>query len=520
MRRSTGAALETGNAERQRRAARGSASPARDPPPRYSDLPDVIAIERRSFPAPWSLAMFVLELSKPASICVGRDQQRRAGRLPDLLPLPHGLAPDERRRRPRPPAPGRRHRADRAPARGDRREDERYTLEVRVSNAEAIRMYESFGFRSAGVRRRYYHDNNEDALIMWRTAGPPAGAKPARSSRSRRPATTPARRSSRRRARSSATSSPRRPASTSATAASCPRSPRGTTSSWSTRSSDEALAEAGRRARRHRARSPRPAGPGLIGALLIGLSTAKALAAAARLPFVPVDHLHGHVAANFLEPDPIDPPFLCLIASGGHTLLASVEDRAGYQLLGATRDDAAGEALDKAARLMGLGYPGGAEIDRLAREGDPAAFAFPVGMRSDDSLDFSFSGLKTALVYTVRDLGPGADARAARRPRRLVPAGGRRLADAEARAGARARPARGALAIGGGVAANSELRARVAALCELRGSRAEDPAARALHRQRRDDRLGRQVSWRPFRILSSSASTLSPARRLDLRPMC
>ena len=98
--------------------------------------------------------------------------------------------------------------------------------------------------------------------------------------------------------------------------------------------------------------------PGLIGALLVGLSTAKALAASARLPFVAVDHLHGHVAANFLEPEPLEPPFLCLIASGGHTLLASVERPDGFELLGATRDDAAGEALDKAARMMGLGYPG------------------------------------------------------------------------------------------------------------------------------------------------------------------
>ena len=119
-----------------------------------------------------------------------------------------------------------------------------------------------------------------------------------------------------------------------------------------------------------------------------------------------MDHLHGHVAANFLEPDPLEPPFLCLIASGGHTLLASVEQPDGFEVLGSTRDDAAGEALDKAARMMGLGYPGGAAIDRLAREGDPDAFDFPVGMRRGDSLDFSFSGLKTALVYKVRELGP------------------------------------------------------------------------------------------------------------------
>jgi N6-L-threonylcarbamoyladenine synthase len=208
-------------------------------------------------------------------------------------------------------------------------------------------------------------------------------------------------------------------------------------------------------------------GPGLIGALLIGLSTAKALAAAARLPFIPVDHLHGHVAANFLEPDPLGPPFLCLIASGGHTLLASVEDHAGYELLGATRDDAAGEALDKAARLMGMGYPGGAEIDRLAREGDPEAFAFPVGMRGADSLDFSFSGLKTALVYTVRDLGPAqtlvrrADL-AASFQRAVVDSLMLKVEQALERTGARR------VAIGGGVAANSELRSRVGAVCETR----------------------------------------------------
>jgi N6-L-threonylcarbamoyladenine synthase len=208
--------------------------------------------------------------------------------------------------------------------------------------------------------------------------------------------------------------------------------------------------------------------PGLIGALLIGLSTAKALAAAEHLPFVAVDHLHGHVAANYLEPDPLDPPFVCLIASGGHTLLASVEDRAGYDLLGATRDDAAGEALDKAARLMGLGYPGGADIDRLAREGDPLAFDFPVGMKGSESLDFSFSGLKTALVYVVRDLGP--DETLARRAD-LAASYQRAVVDALVWKLERALEVTGAgrVAIGGGVAANSELRARVAALCEREG---------------------------------------------------
>ena len=146
--------------------------------------------------------------------------------------------------------------------------------------------------------------------------------------------------------------------------------------------------------------------PGLIGALLVGVSTAKALAAATRKPLAGVDHLHGHVAASFLEPQPLDPPFLCLIASGGHTLLAGVRSRDGYETLGQTLDDAAGEALDKAARLLGLGYPGGPAIERLAAEGDPDAFDLPQEDRSDAPLDFSFSGVKTALLYKTRDLGP------------------------------------------------------------------------------------------------------------------
>ena len=119
-------------------------------------------------------------------------------------------------------------------------------------------------------------------------------------------------------------------------------------------------------------------GPGLIGALLVGLSAAKALAWARGLPLAPVDHLHGHVASLYLGPDPVEPPFLCLLASGGHTLLLDVQDRAGYRVLGTSIDDAAGEAFDKGARLLGLGYPGGAELDRLAQSGDAHAFSFPV----------------------------------------------------------------------------------------------------------------------------------------------
>jgi N6-L-threonylcarbamoyladenine synthase len=199
-------------------------------------------------------------------------------------------------------------------------------------------------------------------------------------------------------------------------------------------------------------------GPGLIGALLVGLSSAKALAAVRRLPLVPVDHLHGHVVASTLGPEPIEPPYLVLVASGGHTFLGRVDEPGAYTVLGQTLDDAAGEAFDKGARLLGLGYPGGPAIDRLARDGDPAAFDFP--RSTPGELDFSFSGLKTALLYTIRDLG---EPEAARRGSDLAASFQRAIVDALTRrtAAALERERLERLAIGGGVAANSELRAAV-----------------------------------------------------------
>jgi N6-L-threonylcarbamoyladenine synthase len=213
-------------------------------------------------------------------------------------------------------------------------------------------------------------------------------------------------------------------------------------------------------------------GPGLVGALLVGLSTAKALAAARELPFAPVDHLQGHVAANFLD-ESFEPPFVCLIASGGHTLLALVSEHDGYEVLGRTLDDAAGEAFDKGARLLGLGYPGGAALERLAADGDPAAFSFPGSPGEDarggrsarrkafaDSLDFSFAGVKTALLYTVRELGEdGARARAADLAASYQAAIVERLAVRAEQA--LAQTGIGRLAVGGGVAANGVLRARL-----------------------------------------------------------
>jgi N6-L-threonylcarbamoyladenine synthase len=200
-------------------------------------------------------------------------------------------------------------------------------------------------------------------------------------------------------------------------------------------------------------------GPGLIGALLVGLAAAKALAWARRLPLVPVDHLDGHIASLYLQPTPVEPPFLCLLASGGHTMLVDVESYGTQRILGTTLDDAAGEAFDKGARLLGLGYPGGREIDRLAREGDPTAFDFPVA--KVPGLDFSFSGLKTALLYATKKLSPEeleqrrADL-AASYQRAIVRALVERVREAAEQVGA------ARIAVVGGVAANTELREALA----------------------------------------------------------
>jgi N6-L-threonylcarbamoyladenine synthase len=200
-------------------------------------------------------------------------------------------------------------------------------------------------------------------------------------------------------------------------------------------------------------------GPGLIGALLVGIAAAKAIAWSRRLPLVPVDHLNGHIASLYLQPEPLEPPFLCLLASGGHTMLIDVRSHTEQHVLGSTLDDAAGEAFDKGARLLGLGYPGGREIDRLARDGNPSAYEFPVARVS--GLGFSFSGLKTALLYATRDLAPDELERrradlAASYQHAIVRALVGRTREAAAQIGAER------IAVVGGVAANSELRAELA----------------------------------------------------------
>jgi len=200
-------------------------------------------------------------------------------------------------------------------------------------------------------------------------------------------------------------------------------------------------------------------GPGLVGALLVGFCAAKGFAAARELPFAAVDHLHGHVAAAYLKPACFEPPFVALIASGGHTLLLDVpERRAPMEVLARTLDDAAGEAFDKGARMLGLGYPGGAALSRLAAGGDGSAFEFPTGRGED----FSFAGLKTALLYKLREVD-GSDETvranlAASFEHAIVEALVRRVLRGLERSG------RSRLALGGGVAANRTLRARLAGL--------------------------------------------------------
>ena len=231
-------------------------------------------------------------------------------------------------------------------------------------------------------------------------------------------------------------------------------------------------------------------GPGLIGALLVGLSAAKGLAAARGLTLTPVDHLLGHVLASTLGDEPIEPPFGVLVASGGHTFLAHVDDPASYRILGSTLDDAAGEAFDKGARILGLGYPGGPLIQHAAAAGEPSAFDFPRSYPGD--YDFSFSGLKTSLLYKVRDIGTErlADL-AASYQEAIVDA----LATRVRKAIEQQRVER--FAIGGGVAANKPLRERVTSIC---------------------DELGVGIWVPPFELCTDNAAMIAGAARF-LEPL-
>ena len=278
------------------------------------------------------------------------------------------------------------------------RDDERrgYTLEVRISNEEAIRLYERLGFEPRGIRRGYYTDNQEDALIMWRDASAARVILGIETSCDETAAAV-------------VTDDGEIVTNVVASQAELHAQFGGVVPEVACRRHLELIAPVidealGGAAPRRRRRGRRHAGPGLIGALLVGVAAAKALAWARRLPLVPVNHLHGHVASLYLRPLDLEPPFTCLLASGGHTMLLDVQERGGYRVLGTTLDDAAGEAFDKGARLLGLGYPGGKEIDALAQQGDPKAYASR--SRACPGSTSRSRGSRRRFSTRVRDLAP------------------------------------------------------------------------------------------------------------------
>jgi len=216
-------------------------------------------------------------------------------------------------------------------------------------------------------------------------------------------------------------------------------------------------------------------GPGLVGALLVGIAAAKSVALATGKPFIGVNHLEGHVYANFLEHGPPEPPYVSLIVSGGHTMIVNMKERHTYEVLGQTLDDAAGEAFDKIARFMGLGFPGGPAVDKLAQQGDPAAIKFPRAMADSGDLDFSLSGLKTAVmryVKTERAAGREPD------PADLAASFQEAVVDVQVSKTVRAALEReaGTVLLGGGVVANTRLRERILEAGEREGLRVLFPS--------------------------------------------
>lgn len=216
-------------------------------------------------------------------------------------------------------------------------------------------------------------------------------------------------------------------------------------------------------------------GPGLVGALLVGLSEAKAISFAKDIPLVGVHHIEGHICANYIEDKTLEPPFLCLVVSGGHTHLVRVKDYGQYEILGRTRDDAAGEAFDKAARAIGLGYPGGPKIEQKAKEGDPHAIPFPVAKVNDSAYDFSFSGLKSAVLNYINgakmkgETINEADIAASFQQAVIDALVGHAMHALDEFGGDK-------FAIAGGVASNGTLRAAMQEACERRGVRFYHPS--------------------------------------------
>ena len=209
-------------------------------------------------------------------------------------------------------------------------------------------------------------------------------------------------------------------------------------------------------------------GPGLVGALLVGVAAAKSLAYVLGVPLIGINHLEGHVEAAFLERPELQPPVIALIVSGGHTMITALPEHGRFEILGSTIDDAAGEAFDKIARFIGLGFPGGPAIDKLSQGGNPKAYKFPRAMMKDDSYDFSYSGLKTAVIRWIRERNEAGEDIVAED---LAASFQEAIVDVQIAKTLRAAEARGigTVIVVGGVAANSRLRARMSEEGEKRG---------------------------------------------------
>jgi N6-L-threonylcarbamoyladenine synthase len=240
-------------------------------------------------------------------------------------------------------------------------------------------------------------------------------------------------------------------------------------------------------------------GPGLVGALVVGIATAKAMAFAAGLPLLGINHMAGHIYANFLQLPQPEFPFICLVVSGGHTDIVYMPEHLSFEVLGRTRDDAAGEVFDKTARAMGLGYPGGPVIDRLAGKGDPEAINFPKAWLEENSYDFSFSGLKTAVLRYFQS-NPDVP------PEDIAASFQRAVVDVLAERAFRACDDKGVerLMLAGGVAVNSELRQRFVSEAEQRGIELHIPAPILC-----TDNAAMIASVAYFRYLRGESDTLS-----------
>jgi N6-L-threonylcarbamoyladenine synthase len=374
------------------------------------DLPTLVAIERVSFSSPWTPEMLTAELG--VRFGWGMVAVDRSGevvgfiigrRYPDIWHVMDLAVAPGRRRQGVARALLQEFVAE-ADAAG-----QPVLLEVRENNVGAVALYETEGFVSLSVRRRYYADTGENALVMvrevnWRT-------RLAKDMVDISGAILAIESSCDDTAAAVLTGAGHVLSSVGHSQDAIHERYGGVVPEVASRAHVERMSAVVSEALREAECSMRDlegvavtVGPGLVGALLIGVQTAKAIAWSRRLPLYPVNHLHGHMAAAWLCDPQAEFPMVSLVASGGHTMLVRAESRTSFCLLGQTLDDAAGEAFDKGARLLGLGYPGGRELDELAERGDPTRYSFPVALRKSDRPDFSFSGVKTALYYLLRGM--------------------------------------------------------------------------------------------------------------------